>query len=80
MTKLILFLFRVKYKLKKNEKFQFFNQKNSLDYYYISDDSLNKIGYRKCKELNGKLIPRQIKANVSLNWLLDPECKIVKIK
>lgn len=73
MTKLILFLLRVKFGLKENEPFQFTNQKNNFDYYYWTKEGLKKKMVRKynIKERN---------ANVSLNWLLSKECKIVKIK
>lgn len=71
MTRIILFLIRIKLGVNKNERFQFDNQKNKTDYYYISDDKLHKIMYRKDKV-------KERRANVSLNWLLDSECKIVK--
>lgn len=73
MTKLILFLLRIKFGLKENEPFQFSNQKNIMDYYYWTSSGLKKKMIRKCET-------KERKANVSLNWLLDPECKIVKIK
>ena len=72
MTKIILFLLRMKLGVKKNEIFQFDNQKNKEDYYYVSGNRLNKIMYRK-----GRISEKR--ANVSLNWLIDPECKIVRI-
>ena len=72
MTRIILFLLRMKLGIKKNERFQFDNQKNKTDYYYVSDSRLHKIMYRK-----GTSSERR--ANVSLNWLLDSECKIVRI-
>ena len=73
MKKLILFLLRVKFGLKENEPFQFTNQKNSFDYYFWTSDGLKK------KIIRRNYISER-KANVSLNWLLDPECKIVKLK
>ena len=72
MTRIILFLLRMKLGVKKNERFQFDNQKNKEDYYYISGNKLYKIMWRNCKVTERR-------ANVSLNWLLDPECKIVKL-
>lgn len=73
MTKFILFLLRIKLGVKKNERFQFDNQKNKANYYYISDNKLQKIMCRKDMVMERR-------ANVSINWLLDSECKIVKIR
>ena len=72
MTKIILFLLRMKLGVKKNERFQFDNQKNKADYYYVSGNRLHKIMYRE-----GNVSEKR--ANVSLNWLLDPECQIVRV-
>ena len=72
MIRIILFLIRVKLGVKKNERFQVHNQKNKMDYYYFSDRNLKKIMNRGCNEMEKK-------ANVSLNWLINSECKIVRI-
>ena len=72
MTRMILFLLRMKLGVKKNERFQFDNQKNKADYYYVSGSRLHKITYRE-----GNVSEKR--ANVSLNWLLDLECKIVRV-
>ena len=73
MTRIILFLLRMKLGVKKNERFQFVNQKNKSDYYYVSDNSLQKIMCRTYRVTERR-------ANVSLNWLMSQECKIVKIE
>lgn len=73
MTRLILFLIRVKLGLKKNEAFQFSNQKTT-DVYYIDDKRIYK------KVYFGYANTREAKSTVSLNWLLSSECKIIKLK
>lgn len=71
MIRLILFLIRLKLGVKKNERFEFDNQKSHYDYYYINSDNIYKVMVRK---YDIKTRP----ANVSLKWLLDPKCKIVR--
>lgn len=68
MNRLILFLVRKKLRLKKNERFRFVNQKTN-NIYYISSERVVKT-YIK----NGFIYREP--SNVSLNWLLDPECEI----
>ena len=70
MTRLILFLIRLKLGVKKNEEFRFTNQKNKQEVYYITLFSIRKFS-RKTGELTY--------SNVSLNWLLDPNCEIEKV-
>lgn len=74
MTKFILFMIRIKLGLKKYEKFQFDNQKNKKNYYYISESQIHRV------EVKNKLNYEDGKSNVSLNWLLNPQCRIVKVK
>ena len=71
MNRIILFFVRKKLRLKKNERFQFANQKSSNNYYYINSDNIYKVTPLK---YNIMIRP----ANVSLKWLLDPNCEIVK--
>ena len=71
MNRIILFFVRLKLGLKKNERFQFANQKSSSNYYYINSDNIYKVTPLK---YNIMIRP----ANVSLKWLLDPKCEIVK--
>lgn len=66
-NKLIVFLIRRKFKLKKYQYFRFTNQKSSAIYYFTSD-SLIKIT-ESCA----------YKSGVSLNWLLNDECEICAV-
>lgn len=74
MTKLILLMVRLKLGLKKYEKFQFCNQKNKKNFYYISGSQIHRV------EVKGKSNYVDGKSNVSLNWLIDNDCKIVRLK
>lgn len=65
MNKLILFLIRRKLHLRKYEGFQFTNQRSSNDIYYFTDSGLMKFTH-------GMTIP----SKVSLNWLVDKNCKV----
>lgn len=64
LNRLIIFLIRLKLHLKKGQNFQFENQKTD-SVYWFTEGSLMKMehGYR-------------YEANVSLNWLLNPDCKV----
>ena len=70
MNRIILFFVRLKLRLKKGECFRFANQKNKNNYYYINSDGIFKVTPLKYNDL---VRP----ANVSLKWLLDPNCEIV---
>ena len=72
MARLILFLVRRKLGLKKGEAFRFSNQKNKKDEYRITSFGVLKVYTRG-------LTTRVKMSNVSLNWLLDPDCKIEKV-
>lgn len=65
IKRLIIFLVRKRLGLDEGELFRFAEQKSSSDYYYFTKDAV-----MKCH--NGK----HDKSSVSLNWLLDDECKI----
>lgn len=67
MKHLILFLIRRRMGLTKFEPFQFENQKSNAVYYF-GDDAIKKAW-------QGSIT----KSTVSLNWLLDPDCKIRKL-
>ena len=67
MKRLILFLIRRHMGLTKFEPFQFENQQSNAVYYF-GDDAI-KQAWR------GNIT----KSTVSLNWLLDPDCKIRKL-
>lgn len=71
MKRLIIFLIRKRLGLKKYQEFKFTNQKSDVTYYFKS----NVLMKHYVKEL--KAMP----SDVSLNWLLDDDCKIeVKVK
>lgn len=73
LTRFILFLIRLKLGVKKNERFQFTNQRSERDYYFFRDFAFWKVEFDE----NG--VPHSELAGVSLNWLLDPECSIRKL-
>lgn len=68
LVQIIIFLVRKRLGLKKYEEFQFANQVNKTEYYFFDQTCIRKIvpnwGIRA--------------AGVSLNWLVNPRCKIVK--
>lgn len=66
MIRLILFLIRKRLGLKKGQYFRFTNQKSDAKYYFTE----NKV----MKIYNGEITF----SSVSLNWLLDDNCKIIK--
>ena len=73
MKRLIIFLVRKKLGLKKGEHFRFVNQSSPSTTYYFTDDAVMKhFGRWKGSD--------DVKSSVSLNWLLDDECKIVKME
>ena len=73
MNRLIIFLVRKKLGLKKGEHFRFVNQLNPYNTYYFTDNAVMKhFGRWKGSD--------DVKSSVSLNWLLDDECEIVKVE
>lgn len=68
LNKIIIFLLCKKLGVKKHEKFRFTNQRSKTEYYYFNDEML-------CKNTRYGVE----RSTVSLNWLLDPECVIVKV-
>ena len=73
MKRLIIFLVRKKLGLKKGEYFRFVNQSSPYNTYYFTDDAVMKhFGRWKGSD--------DVKSSVSLNWLLDDECKIIKVE
>ena len=70
----IFFLVRKRLKLGLWEAFKFVGQKSNAIYYF-TEDAVMKEWHGPHK---GHLI--QEKSGVSLNWLLDDECKIEKVK
>jgi hypothetical protein len=69
LKRLILFLIRLRLGLKKHEEFQFTNQKSDWDTYFFTNSQLLKVEKSKVRP-----------SSVSLNWLLDDECKITVIQ
>lgn len=67
LKRFIVFLVRFRLGLRKYERFKFCNQKTDNWYWF---DSCGV-----CKMENG----RSCSSNVSLNWLLDKQCEVVKI-
>ena len=72
MTMLILFLVRLKLGVKKNEYFRFTNQSSNATY-CINDTGVWKFWHYKD-------LQKKKPSNVSLNWLLNKECEIVRVE
>jgi len=70
MTRLILFLVRLKLGVRKDEHFRFANQSSNATY-SINDKGVWKFWWHSglCSK----------SSNVSLNWLMNKECKIERI-
>lgn len=64
----VIFMVRMRLGLKKYQWFKFANQINPGEYYF-NDTHLMKHIHGNVEE-----------SGASLNWLLDPECKIVKME
>lgn len=64
--RLIMFIIRKKFGLRKYEAFRFENQKSITDLYYFSDTNIWKVVDYDDVELS----------SVSLNWLIDDNCQI----
>ena len=73
MKRLILFLIRRRFGLRRYQLFNFTNQ-TSNDQYFFTDEGLFKRYYTYPWGWH------TVKSSVSLNWLLDKECKINKLK
>lgn len=69
IRKTVVALVRKKLGLKKYEQFRFANQKSPFEFYWFTDEHVMK----QCQ--NGFIC----KSGVSLNWLLDKDCKIEKV-
>lgn len=66
MKRLILFLIRKRLHISLYQPFRFDNQKSKYDFYCFTKDGIIKF-------TGG----REIKSHVSLNWILDEQCKII---
>lgn len=70
MNKLIIFLFRLKFRVRKFESFRFTNQKTQ-NWYHFTDCCLLKWDHeQRC----------YMPSNVKLNWLLDDSCEITRVR
>lgn len=67
LRRFIIFLIRIKLGLKKYEKFTFVGQKSNAVYYFSESNVM--------KHWRGQTMI----SGVSLNWLLDNECKIERV-
>ena len=65
--RIIMFLIRTKFGIKKEENFRFINQKSNAMYYFTESNVM--------KHWHGSTML----SSVSLNWLLDNECVIEKV-
>ena len=78
MNRLILWLIKRRFGLHWYDRFRFTNQKTN-DVYWFEKCGLYKIEYRTTH--SGKVQPVGIGlSGVSLNWLLDKDCKIQKLE
>lgn len=68
LIKLIVFLIRIRLGLKIGQCFQFTNQKSNAVYFFT------RTGITKCWQ------GLYVESGISLNWLLDPECKKMLIR
>lgn len=68
VRKIIIFLVRARLGLKKYQQFRFSNQKSKTDTYYFGTDFVYKM-----------IGCNVVLSDVSLNWLIDPRCEIVKL-
>ena len=69
LNRLIIFLIRKKLGVKRHEYFRFDNQASETDAYYFSGNNLMKISDHGMRQ-----------SNCSLSWLLNDDCKIIRIK
>lgn len=67
MRRLVIFLIRKKLGLKKYEVFKFSNQKSDAVYYFTETSIM--------KHWRGQTM----KSGVSVNWLLDKDCKVDRV-
>lgn len=66
MRRFVIFLIRKHLGLKKYENFKFANQKSNAVYYFTESNLM--------KRWHGQTVL----SGVSINWILDDECKIEK--
>ena len=67
MKRVVIYLIRKRLGVKKYESFRFVGQKSNAVYYFTEKGVM--------KNWRGEIEP----SNVSLNWLLDDECKVTSV-
>ena len=77
IKKLIIYFIRKRLGLECYEPFRFFEQKSENTFYYFTKENIIKVSIfikdgLKCKN--------EKKSNVSLNWILDEDCKIESLR
>ena len=70
--KFILFLVRKRLGVGKYELFRFPDQLSTNAVYFFNNEGLRKTWFSKGEDI----IESSVRSNVSLNWLLDDNCKI----
>ena len=70
--KIILFLVRKRLGVDKYVLFRFPDQLSTNAVYFFNDDGLRKTWLSKGEDI----LEHSVRSNVSLNWLLDDNCKI----
>lgn len=75
MEKRIIALIRKKLGLRKNERFQFANQRSDKNRYYFTDTQLMKENWNAAGNYSWTTL-----SSVSLNHLISDDCEIVKCK
>lgn len=81
MKRFILFLVRMKLGLRKGQKFQFINQANKDEAFFIEDEVLKVSKVKMARnKIIFSLIPFEDKSNLSLNFLLSDEAKDMIIR
>lgn len=72
MRRLIIYLVRKRLGLKKFQNFRFANQKDNSVYYFTN------YGLRKVETVGEgeNSYTRSMRSRVSLNWILDDDCKV----
>lgn len=68
----VIFLIRIRFGIKEYELFRFPDQISKNAVYYFTRNGLRKAWLSK----GDKLFENSIASNVSLNWLLNDQCKI----
>lgn len=79
MKRLILFLVRKRLGLKLWQPFRFANQRSRYDYYFFEPDRLTKAEFHYDKKRWDYLRGYSFDSSgVSLNWILNDRCEIIK--